>query len=58
MNDMAVTGPVTDDNKAWMGGASSQLKLFDIQGHIHHTVSITDTGMYSRIYNKHVVKSS
>ncbi|XP_065944637.1 E3 ubiquitin-protein ligase TRIM45 isoform X2 [Magallana gigas] len=35
--DMAVTV----DNKVWMGGHSKELKLFDLQGNLHHTVSIT-----------------
>nr|XP_034327030.1 uncharacterized protein LOC117689541 [Crassostrea gigas] len=51
--DMAVT----DDNKVWMGGQSRELKLFDLQGHLHHTVRITVTGMYLCMYNKHVVYS-
>eukprot|EP00105_Crassostrea_gigas_P001662 XP_011413917.1 PREDICTED: E3 ubiquitin-protein ligase TRIM36-like [Crassostrea gigas] len=46
---------VTDDNKVWMGGASKELKLFDLQGHLHHTVSITTHGMFLCMYNKHVV---
>nr|XP_011442633.2 uncharacterized protein LOC105338975 [Crassostrea gigas] len=46
---------VTDDNKVWMGGASNELKLFDLQGHLHHTVSITTHGMYLCMYNKQVV---
>uniref|UniRef100_K1QIG1 Uncharacterized protein n=1 Tax=Magallana gigas TaxID=29159 RepID=K1QIG1_MAGGI len=49
--DMAVT----DDNKVWMGGNSSELKLFDLQGHLHHTVSITCPGVYLCMYNKQVV---
>ncbi|XP_052702431.1 E3 ubiquitin-protein ligase TRIM36-like [Crassostrea angulata] len=49
--DMAVTV----DNKVWMGGESTELKLFDLQGHLHHTVSITNTGMYLCMYNKQVV---
>ncbi|XP_052699642.1 uncharacterized protein LOC128177118 [Crassostrea angulata] len=49
--DMAVT----DDNKVWMGGASRELKLFDLQGHLQHTVSINDHGVYICMYNKHVV---
>uniref|UniRef100_A0A8W8I213 B box-type domain-containing protein n=9 Tax=Magallana gigas TaxID=29159 RepID=A0A8W8I213_MAGGI len=49
--DMAVT----EDNKVWMGGASYELKLFDLQGHLHHTVSITTHGMYLCMYNKQVV---
>nr|XP_034325613.1 E3 ubiquitin-protein ligase Trim36 [Crassostrea gigas]XP_034325614.1 E3 ubiquitin-protein ligase Trim36 [Crassostrea gigas] len=48
---------VTDDNKVWMGGASGELKLFDFQGHLHHTVRITYTGMYICMYNKQVVYS-
>lgn len=32
---------VTDDNKLWVGGASTELKLFDLLGHLHHTVSIS-----------------
>ncbi|XP_065944026.1 E3 ubiquitin-protein ligase TRIM71 isoform X2 [Magallana gigas] len=48
---------VTVDNKVWMGGASKELKLFDLQGHLHHTVSITTTGLYLCMYNKQVVYS-
>eukprot|EP00105_Crassostrea_gigas_P002563 XP_011415132.1 PREDICTED: uncharacterized protein LOC105319327 [Crassostrea gigas] len=51
--DMAVT----DDNKVWMGGASYGLKLFDLQGNLHHTVRITVEGMYLCMYNKQVVYS-
>ncbi|XP_052689816.1 uncharacterized protein LOC128167888 [Crassostrea angulata] len=49
--DMAVT----DDNRVWMGGEGRELKLFDLQGNLHHTVGITDTVMYLSMYNKHVV---
>ncbi|XP_052698681.1 E3 ubiquitin-protein ligase TRIM36-like [Crassostrea angulata] len=49
--DMAVT----KDNKVWMGGESTELKLFDLQGNLHHTVSITARGMFVCIYNKQVV---
>nr|XP_034325620.1 E3 ubiquitin-protein ligase TRIM36 isoform X3 [Crassostrea gigas]XP_034325621.1 E3 ubiquitin-protein ligase TRIM36 isoform X3 [Crassostrea gigas] len=49
--DMAVT----DDNKVWMGGESTELKLFDLQGHLHHTVSITTNGVHLCMYNKQVV---
>ncbi|XP_065944901.1 E3 ubiquitin-protein ligase TRIM71-like [Magallana gigas] len=51
--DMAVT----DDNKVWMGGYSTELKLFDLQGHLHHTVNITGIVccLYLCIYNKKVV---
>nr|XP_034327004.1 uncharacterized protein LOC117689527 isoform X1 [Crassostrea gigas] len=48
---------VTDDNKVWMGGHSTELKLFDLQGHICHTVSITCSGFYICMYNKQVVYS-
>ncbi|XP_078327276.1 uncharacterized protein LOC111124510 [Crassostrea virginica] len=51
--DMAVT----DDQKVWMGGASRELKLFDLQGHLHHTVTITIHGMFICMYNKQVVYS-
>ena len=36
---------VTDDQRVWMGGASRELKLFDLQGHLHHTVTITCIGL-------------
>nr|XP_022326821.1 uncharacterized protein LOC111126453 [Crassostrea virginica] len=49
--DMAVT----DDQKVWMGGASRELKLFDLQGHLHRTVTITCHGVYICLYNKLVV---
>lgn len=32
---------VTEDNKVWMGEYSTELKLFDLLGHLHHTVSIS-----------------
>ncbi|XP_065944193.1 E3 ubiquitin-protein ligase TRIM71-like [Magallana gigas] len=51
--DMAVT----DDNKVWMGGQSRELKLFDLQGHLQHTVSITTRGIHLCMYNKQVVYS-
>ncbi|XP_052697169.1 E3 ubiquitin-protein ligase TRIM36-like [Crassostrea angulata] len=51
--DMAVT----DDNKVWMGGESRELKLFDLQGHLHRTVSITYRGIYLCMFNKPVVYS-
>nr|XP_022326082.1 uncharacterized protein LOC111126017 [Crassostrea virginica]XP_022326083.1 uncharacterized protein LOC111126017 [Crassostrea virginica] len=51
--DMAVT----DDQKVWMGGYSRELKLFDIQGHLNRTVTITTQGMYICMYNKQVVYS-
>ncbi|XP_078323006.1 uncharacterized protein LOC111127213 [Crassostrea virginica] len=48
---------VTDDKKVWMGGQSRELKLFDLQGHLHRTVTITCTGNYISLYNKQVVFS-
>nr|XP_022320064.1 E3 ubiquitin-protein ligase TRIM71-like [Crassostrea virginica] len=49
--DMAVT----DDQKVWMGGQGTELKLFDLQGHLHHTVTITSRGLYICMYNKQVL---
>ena len=51
--DMAVT----DDQKVWMGGHSRELKLFDLQGHLHRTVTITCRGFFICTYNKQVVYS-
>nr|XP_022325289.1 uncharacterized protein LOC111125603 [Crassostrea virginica] len=48
---------VTDDQKVWMGGASYELKLFDLQGHLHRTVTITTHSMFICLYNKQVVYS-
>ncbi|XP_078327089.1 uncharacterized protein LOC144623045 [Crassostrea virginica] len=49
--DMAVT----DGQKVWMGGNSYQLKLFDLQGHLERTITITCAGTYICMYNKQVV---
>ncbi|XP_065944792.1 uncharacterized protein [Magallana gigas] len=57
LNNRLYVMAVTVDNKVWMGGESTELKLFDIQGHLHHTVSITYKGMYLCMYNKQVVYS-
>ncbi|XP_056006460.1 uncharacterized protein LOC130050417 [Ostrea edulis] len=46
---------VIDDNRVCMGGASYELKLFDFQGNLHDTVTITTSGMCLTVYNKHVV---
>ncbi|XP_056015627.1 uncharacterized protein LOC130053071 [Ostrea edulis] len=46
---------VIDDNRVWMGGASYELKLFDFQGNLHDTVSITTQGLFLTVYNKHVI---
>lgn len=50
LHDMAVT----DDNKVWMRGHSKELKLFDLQGNISHTVSISCTAMFICMHNKQV----
>ena len=52
--DMAVT----DDKKVWMGGESRELKLFDLKGNLHRTVTITYTrGLFICTYNNQVVFS-
>lgn len=51
--DMAVT----DDNKVWIGGESKELKLFDLNGNLNHTTSISFIGMFICIHNKQVVYS-
>nr|XP_022324762.1 uncharacterized protein LOC111125346 [Crassostrea virginica] len=38
--DMAVT----DDQRVWMRGESKEVKLFDLQGHLQRTVTITTQG--------------
>nr|XP_022327880.1 uncharacterized protein LOC111127132 [Crassostrea virginica] len=48
---------VTDHKKVWMGGHSRELKLFDLQGHLHRTVTITCTVIYICLHNKQVVFS-
>ena len=48
---------VTDDQKLWMGGQSRELKLFDLQGHLHRTVTITCLGLYISMYRREVVYS-
>lgn len=40
-----------------MGGCCSDLKLFDLRGHLHHTVNITCLGVFLCMFNKHVVYS-
>jgi hypothetical protein len=44
-----------DGNRVWMGGANKELKLFDFQGVLHNTVSITERGMYLTVHIKHVI---
>ena len=51
--DMAVN----DDQKVWVGGDSRELKLFDLQGHLHRTVTTTSLGMYICMYNGQMVYS-
>jgi hypothetical protein len=43
------------DKRVWMGGASTELKLFDFQGVPHDTVPISKKGVYLTIHNKQVV---
>ncbi|XP_062580034.1 uncharacterized protein LOC134242042 [Saccostrea cucullata] len=43
------------DDKVWAGGASKELKLFDLQGRLHDTVTITDYGGYLTLHDGHVV---
>lgn len=40
---------VTDQNKVWMGGQGDKLKLFDLHGHFHHSVSTADDGMFLNV---------
>lgn len=49
---------ITDDNKVWMGGHSTELKLFDLQGNLHRTVHITCIGLFLCVHNNHVVYSA
>ncbi|XP_052698530.1 uncharacterized protein LOC128176314 [Crassostrea angulata] len=46
---------VTEDNKVWMGGRSGELKLFDLQGHFHHSVNITPPGLFFCMYKNKVM---
>nr|XP_022328648.1 uncharacterized protein LOC111127660 [Crassostrea virginica] len=48
---------IDENKKVWMGGHSRELKLFDLQGHLHRTVTITCTGIYICLHNKQVVFS-
>ncbi|XP_061179974.1 uncharacterized protein LOC133188521 [Saccostrea echinata] len=43
------------DDKVWAGGNSKELKLFDLQGGLHDTVTITCFGMYLTLHDGHVV---
>ncbi|XP_062618335.1 uncharacterized protein LOC134279943 [Saccostrea cucullata] len=43
------------DDKVWAGGASHELKLFDLQGCLHDTVDISDYGGYLTLHDGHVV---
>jgi hypothetical protein len=55
-NDNRLFDIVTiDDNRMLMGGGNKTLKLFDFQGVLHDTISITAHGMYFTVYNKHVI---
>ena len=48
---------VTDDQKVWIGGRSNELNLFDLQGHLHLTVTMPCRDMYICMYKKQVVFS-
>ncbi|XP_062614222.1 uncharacterized protein LOC134275958 [Saccostrea cucullata] len=43
------------DDRVWAGGASEELKLFDLHGRHHDTVTITTIGLYLTLYDGHVV---
>ncbi|XP_061179554.1 uncharacterized protein LOC133188191 [Saccostrea echinata] len=43
------------DDRVWAGGDSRELKLFDLQGRLHDTATITDTSMYLTLHDGHVV---
>ncbi|XP_062618840.1 uncharacterized protein LOC134280442 [Saccostrea cucullata] len=45
------------DDKVWTGGANEELKLFDLQGHLHDTVTIMCYGLYLTRHDGHVVYS-
>nr|XP_022308001.1 uncharacterized protein LOC111114003 [Crassostrea virginica] len=45
----------TNDKKVWMGGESKELKLFDLQGELQHTVHISDIGMYICMHTNNVL---
>ena len=48
---------ITDDKKVWVGGYGNELKLVDIQGNVHRTVTLTCYGVYICMYKKQVVFS-
>ena len=48
---------VSDDQKVWMGERSNELNLFDLQGHLHLTVTMPCRDMYICMYKKQVVFS-
>ncbi|XP_062595026.1 uncharacterized protein LOC134256394 [Saccostrea cucullata] len=43
------------DDRMWAGGASIELKLFDLHGRLHDTVTIMCYGMYLTLHDGHVV---
>ncbi|XP_078322983.1 uncharacterized protein LOC111126232 [Crassostrea virginica] len=54
-NNRLLDMAVTNDQKVWVGGASTELKLFDLQGRLQRTVTITTHGMYICMYNKQLM---
>ncbi|XP_061179556.1 uncharacterized protein LOC133188193 [Saccostrea echinata] len=43
------------DDKVWIGGAGEELKLFDLQGRLHDTVTIADASMYLTLHDGDLV---
>ncbi|XP_061179971.1 uncharacterized protein LOC133188519 [Saccostrea echinata] len=43
------------DDRVWAGGNSEELKLFDLQGRLHDTITITCTAMYLALHDGYVV---
>lgn len=48
---------LSHDNKIWLGGSSKELKLFDLEGNLHHTVGITCKGMFICSFDKQIIFS-
>lgn len=47
----------THDKNIWLGGSSEELKLFDLEGNLHHTVGIRGKGMFICSFNKQIIFS-
>lgn len=48
---------VTEDQKLWIGGNNRELKLYDLQGHLHRTVTNTYNGYHICMYNEQLMFS-